>query len=49
MRQFLATYNTETAAVNNKAVKISWNYYTNITNENLQKMVMYIPITYYNE
>jgi hypothetical protein len=41
MRQFLASYNNQAAAVNNKAVKISWNYYTNITNENLQKMVIY--------
>ena len=41
MRLFLADYNNQTAAVNNKAVKISWNYYTNITNENLQKMVPY--------
>ena len=41
MRQFLTAYNSQAAAVNNKAVKISWNYYTNITNENLQKMVIY--------
>jgi hypothetical protein len=41
MKQFLASYNNQAAAVNNKAVKISWIYYTNITNENLQKMVIY--------
>ncbi|XP_060075095.1 angiotensin-converting enzyme-like [Ylistrum balloti] len=36
--QFLEDYNTKAGLVYNKNVKAAWNYYTNITDENLQIM-----------